>query len=181
MVKAEMAETGHGPVEDQPVLVRDPQRLATTRALGVEDAGEKALSPVVAWRERPADQLFDALNVGRLLRANCWHLAMGARRPLRHEDVSRDIGVGQELACAIQRLVVDTRESEEMMGPPTAVRPSVRPRTDRAIAAEDPAEVAALVIARPPGSVGEAARAEQLVVGCQMRARVCTAIGPRHE
>ena len=48
------------PVEDQPVAVCDPQTpRAPQDALGVEDPGKEALAPVVAWRERPADELAD--------------------------------------------------------------------------------------------------------------------------
>ena len=98
--KPEAAQAGRRPVDD-PGSVFEIRRRRSARALGVEDAGQEALAPVVLGESGHAISSRDALDLGARLRADRRASPGARRRRGRNELVGRDAASVEEPLGAV--------------------------------------------------------------------------------
>src|SRR3954453_4443127 len=112
MVEAESSQAEGDPVHEYRVRVADPQDASAVAALGIEDAGQEPLAPVVLDPTRPLDQVANSLDARLRLRPDRCRLLVAM--PGRHEDdfVRSDVRVGEEPSRSLQRLDVGQRGRE---------------------------------------------------------------------
>ena len=149
--------------------IRSASRSAA--ALGIEDPGEEPLPPVVGSATAASGPAPESIDPHARCGRDRQHRPVPAAA--RREDRvvgerHRHRGDNGELAATPRgrRARVESGACAAL-----TVGAYVRARADVAVAAHDPAEVAALVVARLRWGGSEAAGAEQLVVHRQVRAR----------
>ena len=179
-LEAKMLQAAHGPTDDLPIGVGDPQDAPTTGALRVEDTCEKALAPFAAREDWPLDELRDAFD-SRLGGGPYRHgLTKLTDSFLKDEFVSRNLDARQVAARPPQRLDVGQGEPEPIraLGAPWTSIVGVDPEV--AVSADHAAEIASPIVGRVSRGVREPTGSHQLAVEREMWPAQWPTFGPRH-
>src|SRR5688500_7344276 len=154
--------------------------MAVARALGVEDAGEEALAPVVRRGERPTCDFANRIHPVPRLSADGSDRPSAGSRGLERELAGADPLIQKEATGTYERLGISECQAEAMVGPGAAVRPLVVTRRDVSIAPDEAAEVAPPVVRGVHGHRGELPRAHQLAAEREVWAPVTALLRARH-
>jgi len=156
--KAERRHAGVDPADGGLAGVADPDDAAT-RPVGIEDARQKALSPLVARGQRRAQERLETLALRLAARVDHVNLRRAPWAAIERQQGRVHATRVQVAPRALDRLVVSERQPE---------RRHVGPGGEVIAAADHPAEVSALVVVGVLRARREPAGAKQRVGGREM-------------